>query len=86
MMMEGAGFEHCATHETQRWASLLSIAEAKRRGVLDRTSTSQLMLLTDDQYQQGRAQLLRTDVEAAGTLILEADLRLYATLGWCGSA
>jgi hypothetical protein len=49
------------------------------------TVTSQLALLTNDEYTQGIRQIQR-DIEAAEArnevLTLRTDLRLYATIGW----
>jgi hypothetical protein len=49
------------------------VDEAKQRGLLDRTSKSQLLLLTDAEYDAG---LRRLAVEQP---VLRADLRLFAT-------
>jgi ubiquinone/menaquinone biosynthesis C-methylase UbiE len=84
-MMKTAGFERCATREAERLTSTLTIAEARRRGLLERSWTSQLMVISDDQYREGRARLLEVDIESARATLLQTDLRLYATVGWCDS-
>ena len=51
----------------------LSFDEAMERGFLDRHSKSQLLLLSDAEYQTGLERL------RAERPLLRADLRLYAT-------
>jgi hypothetical protein len=57
---------------------------AIERGYLERSATSQLAILTEEEYRGGRERL-RADIAAAEArneeLVLEADLRLYATVG-----
>ena len=57
------------------------------RGQLDKTFTSQLTILTDEEYQEG-INRIRQDIEAAEVrgeqLDLVGDLRLFATIGWVG--
>lgn len=54
------------------------------QGRLDSGVTSQLAVLTDEEYQRG-IERIRTALESAETwglpLYLNADLRLYATCG-----
>jgi uncharacterized SAM-dependent methyltransferase len=63
--------------------------EALERGRLDRAATSQLGVLTEDEYQRGLARI-RADVAAAAargeSLTLGTDLRLYATVAYCDPA
>ena len=57
---------------------------ALEEGRLDKSATSQLSVLTDEEYPQG-IDRVREAVEAAEvrgeSLCLSADLRLYATFG-----
>jgi len=54
------------------------------RGRLDKSATSQLSVLTDEEYRQG-IDRVREAVESAEvrgeSLCLSADLRLYGTFG-----
>ena len=55
------------------------------RGLLDRSFTSQLMNLSEEEYQDGvnRIRLQMDTVSATGAdLVLATDLRFYATIGW----
>jgi SAM-dependent methyltransferase len=82
--MVGAGFSDCVTREIQHWPVQLAARAALEEGRLDRAATSQLGILTEDQYQQGIDRIRRgiESAEASGrTLYLTADLRLYATIG-----
>lgn len=82
--MESAGFENCVTREVEHWLLRLPARETLAQGRLDKASTSQLTVLTEEEYQQG-IQQLKKDIERAEnqgeTLFLMADLRLYGTSG-----
>ena len=82
--MGSAGFVDCATREVQHIPARLSARAAIEQGRLDRKATSQLALLTDEQYQRGMDRIRNAieSAEAGGdSLFLSADLRLYATSG-----
>jgi SAM-dependent methyltransferase len=74
--LEALGFSDTSTEVAQHLRIELPFAEAAAQGLLDRGSTSQLMVISDDEYDAG---LRRLQSERP---ILEADLRLYATVGW----
>jgi ubiquinone/menaquinone biosynthesis C-methylase UbiE len=82
--MHAAGFIDRTTHEVQHLPTRLSARIALEQGRLEKAATSQLSLLTDEQYDLG-IDRIRTDIESAeargDTLYLIADLRLYATVG-----
>jgi len=52
--------------------------------VIDTSFTSQLTVLTPDEFQSGVARIREAEREAGGELHLIADFRLYATIGWVG--
>ena len=82
--MRAAGLVSCVTREVQHWTTSIDARAALEQGRLDRTTTSQLRRLTDDQYREGVAAILNAAAaaEARGeSLLLQADLRLYATCG-----
>lgn len=74
-----AGFVNATTEVTQHLPLELRLDEANERGLLDRTSKSQLLLLTDAEYEAG---LRRITAEQP---VLRADLRLFATTGVLGT-
>ena len=80
--LRGAGFIDVHTLEVQHLPARLSARAALDGGRLDKHVTSQLAVLSDDQYQAG-LQRIRADVREADargeTLSLTADLRLYGT-------
>lgn len=80
-LMEAAGFSRCETDEVQHMPAQMTVSEAARRGFLDRTSTSQLMVISDEEYEAGMKQIYSADNDA-GAKILRADLRVYGTSGW----
>jgi len=82
--MREAGFADCVTREIQHLPVRLAAPAALERGRLDKSATSQLAVLTDEEYRQG-IDRVREAVESAEvrgeSLCLSADLRLYATFG-----
>jgi ubiquinone/menaquinone biosynthesis C-methylase UbiE len=55
------------------------------QGVVDRSFTSQLSTLSDEEFAQGYERLRTAEAEGAaagGELDLVADFRLFATIGW----
>lgn len=82
--MRRAGFTDCLTRVVQHLPARLNARAALERGRLDKSMTSQLSVLTDEEYRQGvdRVRQAIQSAEARGeTLYLTADLRLYATFG-----
>jgi len=76
--LQAAGFTDVATELTQHLPLELRMEEAKQRGLLDRTSKSQLLLLTDAEYDAGLRRIM------ADRPVLRADLRLFATTAVLG--
>ena len=82
--MDAVQFVDCVTREVQHLPARLSARTAIEQGRLDKGATSQLSVLTDEQYQQGISRIRKgiESAEALGeSLDLTADLRLYATFG-----
>jgi ubiquinone/menaquinone biosynthesis C-methylase UbiE len=82
--LAAAGFAECASHVAERIRFDRGARESLERGLLAKTTTSQLTLLDDAEYERGIAAIQRAleAAEARGdTLRLSADLRLYATIG-----
>jgi ubiquinone/menaquinone biosynthesis C-methylase UbiE len=77
-LMQAAGFSRCDTREVMHMPAQMTVGEAARRGFLDRASTSQLMVISDAEFEAGNESL-----RAAGnTSMLRSDLRVYGTTGW----
>ena len=77
-------FSSVRTSEVQHLPVRLSARAAIERGRLRKGATSQLAVLTDDEYQRGleRIRSALESAEARGeSLGLNADLRLHATFG-----
>ena len=68
-----AGFQDAVTSVAQHEISELSFDDANEKGMLDRRSSSLLMLMSDAEWEQGIARIRRERPR------LHADLRLYAT-------
>jgi SAM-dependent methyltransferase len=74
--LDALGFAGTTTDVAQHIRTALPVAEAAAQGLLDRRSTSQLMVMSDAEYDEGMRRL------QAEQPTLEADLRLYATVAW----
>ena len=77
-------FSSVRTSEVQHLPVRLSARAAIEQGRLRKEATSQLAVLTDDEYQRGFERIRRAveSAEARGeSLYLNADLRLHATVG-----
>jgi SAM-dependent methyltransferase len=82
--MRQAGFETSTTVEVEHWVILLPAREILKQGRLARTATSQLSVLTDEQYQRGLQRIyaeIKGAEEKRESLTLATNLRLYATTG-----
>src|SRR5580765_4385034 len=79
-----AGFAWAESSEADHIEVLRPAGEALTNGVVDRSFTSQLTLLSDEAFSRGAERLRRANDAAGGELQLVADFRLYATIGWVG--
>jgi hypothetical protein len=64
------------TRVAQHIPTALPFSLAVECGYVDRRATSQLMVISDDEYDEGLARL------TAEQPVLRADLRLFATIGY----
>jgi SAM-dependent methyltransferase len=81
-LMEAHGFSRCETREVQHLPAQMTVSDAARRGFLDRTSTSQLIVISQAEYEAGMRRIHSADADAMGATVLRADLRIYGTTGW----
>jgi ubiquinone/menaquinone biosynthesis C-methylase UbiE len=84
-MMQAAGFKDCATSEAQHTPWQMPARTAFEIGRQDKTYTSQLTVLNDDEYSQGINHLVKqieSSEDEGSSLTISADLRVYATIGW----
>jgi SAM-dependent methyltransferase len=80
-----AGFAWAESIEADQIESIQPAAAALAGGPggpLDRGFTSQLTVLSDEEYRQGLDRIRVANDAANGGLQLVTDLRLYATTGW----
>ena len=77
-----AGFAWTESMEAEHIEVVQPASEALTNGIVDPSFTSQLTVLSEEEFQRGRDRLRRAIDEANGELQLVADLRLYATTGW----
>jgi ubiquinone/menaquinone biosynthesis C-methylase UbiE len=74
--LDSAGFRDAATEMVLHLPVEMPFEVAQERGFVDRASTSQLMVISDDDYESGMRRLLEERP------ILRSDLRVYATTAW----
>jgi ubiquinone/menaquinone biosynthesis C-methylase UbiE len=77
-----AGFAWTESMEAEHIEVVQSASEALASGIVDPSFTSQLAVLSEEEFQRGLDRLRRANDEANGKLQLVADVRLYATTGW----
>jgi ubiquinone/menaquinone biosynthesis C-methylase UbiE len=83
--MRAAGFARAATELVQHLPARRTLREAELEGRLDKSSTSQLTVLSDADFAAGvaRVRAAARAAEARGEeLVLTSDLRLFATTAW----
>jgi ubiquinone/menaquinone biosynthesis C-methylase UbiE len=83
--MRAAGFARAETVVAQHIPARRTLREADIEGRLDKNWTSQLTVLSDAEFAAGVARIRSTarEAEARGAeLVLESDLRLFATTAW----
>ena len=76
-----AGFDWTESFEVDRIEALVPAAEALTTGVVDRAYTSQLTVLSNEEFEAGAARIRAANAAAGGELQLVTDFRLYATVG-----
>ena len=80
-----AGFSWAESFEADRIEAVRSVREAFAGGLIDRAFTSQLTVLTAEEFSRGVERIHRAEADAVARgaeLMLTADFRLYATVGW----
>jgi hypothetical protein len=83
-MLSEVGFTHCRTDVVEVFAGTVSARSALERGDVARTATSQLTILTDDEYDKGWKRIQEDMLAAAANaeeLVFTSELRLYASTG-----
>jgi ubiquinone/menaquinone biosynthesis C-methylase UbiE len=80
-----AGFLRCETTVAEHLTRQVPARVAFEHGFLDQSYTSQLTILSKHEYQAGLdriMQAIETEKARGSDLVLIADVRLYATVGW----
>ena len=77
-----AGFAWTESMEAEHIEVVQPATEALANGIVDPSFTSQLTVLSDEEFRRGADRLRRANDEAGGQLQLVADFRLYATTAW----
>lgn len=78
--MRDAGFSNVYTREVQHLPGDITAREALQKGFVSCDHTSQLAVLTAEEFERGMARI-RAAVHGNDALHLSADLRVYATYG-----
>ena len=77
-----AGFSWSESFEADRIEALLAAPEAFASGIVDRAYTSQLTVLSDEEFDAGVARMKSANEAAGGELQLVTDFYLFATIGY----
>jgi SAM-dependent methyltransferase len=77
-----AGFAWTESLEADHIEVVRPASEALAGGVVDPGFTSQLTVLSDEEFRRGAERLRAANDATGGDLQLVADFRLYATIGW----
>lgn len=83
--MARTGFGRCETREVEHIVAKMSAASAQAKGHFDRGFTSQFTILTDEEFKRGLGRIadaVKATSDGSTALMLQSDLRLYATTGW----
>jgi ubiquinone/menaquinone biosynthesis C-methylase UbiE len=76
-----AGFSWTESFEADRIEALQPAADALATGIVDRAYTSQLTVLSDEEFTAGVARMHAANDAASGELQLATDFYLFATIG-----
>ena len=76
-----AGFAWAESFEADRIEATTPASDALESGVLDPAYTSQLTVLSEDEFRAGATRIREANAAATGQLELVTDFRLYATIG-----
>ena len=79
-----AGFAWAESGEADRIEAVSLVSDAWAQGVIDPSFTSQLTVLTPDEFQSGVERIREAERAAGGELHLISDFCLFATIGWVG--
>jgi ubiquinone/menaquinone biosynthesis C-methylase UbiE len=77
-----AGFSWSESFEADRIEAVRPATEALGSGTVDRAYTSQLTVLSDEEFEAGVARMNAANEAAGGDLQLVTDFYLFATVGW----
>jgi SAM-dependent methyltransferase len=83
-----AGFAWAESLEAEHIETAVPAGEALADGadgVVAPAFTSQLAVLSEEEFARGVARIREADAAAGGTLRLVSDFKLYATIGWLAS-
>jgi SAM-dependent methyltransferase len=79
------GFDWAESSEADRIEACRPASEMLIDGTIDPAFTSQLTVLTGDEFHRGVARIHDANAAAGGALQLVTDFRLFATIGWLRS-
>ena len=79
--LAAAGFDWTESFEVDRIEAVMPATSALSDGVVDRAYTSQLTVLSDEEFRSGVVRIQAANDGAGGDLQLVTDFRLFATIG-----
>jgi len=80
--LAAAGFSWAESFECDHLEAMRPAGEALTTGIVHRAYTSQLTVLSDEEFEAGRNRIIEANAAAGGELQLATDFYLFATVGW----
>jgi ubiquinone/menaquinone biosynthesis C-methylase UbiE len=80
--LAAAGFSWAESFECDHIEAMRPAGDALTTGIVDRAYTSQLTVLSDEEFEAGKRRIVDANAAAGGELQLATDFWLYATAGW----
>lgn len=82
--MVRAGFAWSESYEVQTFEHVMPASRAFEGGLVARSFSSQLAVLTDDEFDEGVARIKAGMDESGGDVPLVSELHLFSVTGWVG--
>ena len=80
--LAAAGFSWAESFECDHLEAMRPAGDALTTGIVDRAYTSQLTVLSDEEFEAGKKRIVDANTAAGGELRLATDFYLFATIGW----
>jgi ubiquinone/menaquinone biosynthesis C-methylase UbiE len=80
--LAAAGFSWAESFECDHLEAMRPAGDALTTGIVDRAFTSQLTVLSQEEFEAGKKRIEDANAAVGGELQLATDFYLFATIGW----